>query len=170
MKKLSTTLFLFALVQSFCFSQIVTIKELVDKSSCKEFPCFNDFISAKGFSYLESETIKGSTTYLYTSDKQYTTSSNKSVRSSNMAIITFNANKTVTVGTRTSVVEQYRLLMKQLKVLGFKSFETENIQNGVVVQYLSDSYPEIIISVITDRIGKENEKWTSYHVSVTNTK
>ena len=146
-------------------SQTVTIQELLDKSKCKDFTCYNDFIIQKGFSYFKSDTETGGKWYLYLSDKKSPTSSTPSVSTSNTSIITFNSDGSTTAGFRTAIIEQYRSIMTQIKTLGFTAASTKNIDNGVVVKYTSVKYPKVQIAVQTDKIG-DSSTWTSYDISI----
>lgn len=146
-------------------SQTVTMQELLDKSKCKEYSCFNDFIATKGFSYFKSDEESRGKWYLYLSDEKFPTSSNSDVSISNSSIITFNTDGSTTSGFRTAIIERYTSMLSQLKSLGFIAISTTDIDNGVIVSYQSKSQPNVTVSVQTDKIG-DSAKWTSYDISV----
>jgi hypothetical protein len=163
MRKLTLTLITSILFASTTFGQTVNFSDLLEKSKCKSFECFNDFITTKGFSLSESN----EKFYLFMSDKKFPTTSTPSVTTKNTAIILFGTDGSTKTGTRTAVKSHYDDLLKQIKAIGFISTKTENIENGVIVHYKLKSNPKISVAIQTDQLEKEGVKWTSYDISMT---
>lgn len=165
MRKIISTIVLSLIMILSAYSQTVSVQYLLDKSKCKDFTCYNDFITQEGFSYFKSDKGEGGNWYLYLSDEKFPTSSTPTVSTSNTSIITFNTDGSVTTGFRIAIVQQYNLIIGRLKELGFVSVSIKDVDNAVVVEYQSETYPGASIAVQTDKIG-DSETWISYDITV----
>ncbi len=110
------------------FAQRLTADEMLEKSKCRTFDCFNDFILPKGFSFLNSgDTLIGNNvnckTYAYSSDKE-DLNSTKEISTKNVAAIIFNSNNKVSIFYRTASKDYYLKLLNEFKSKGFYSYRT----------------------------------------------
>lgn len=163
MKNIISILFLVLFVSLNTESQTVNFSDLLDKSKCKSFDCFNDFIINRGFSLSKSD----ETYYLFMSDKEFPTTSTNEITTKNVAMILFGSDGSITTSARTAVKSHYDILLKQIKASGFTSFKTKNIENGVIVYYKLKSNPKISVAIQTDQLSKDEYTWTSYNISIT---
>gem|GEM_PF-3530195 len=165
MKKLIIILTGLTILSLGVFGQTVTIKDLIDRTNCDDYSCFNNFITTKGFSYFESEDSETGRTYFYTSNKKFPASSTPEISTPNIAILTLSDTGSPICGFRTSVVEHYNVMIAQLKSMGFISMFVLDIEDGVSETYKFPSYPKLSVRIETNRIG-DGKQWTSYYIGI----
>lgn len=133
------------------YGQTISIKDMINKTTCKSYSCFNDWIITKGFSYTSVKNIGigGGKQYIYSSDETFTITSNKSLVTTNIASIDFYLDGTgVSFGT--AVKNHYLKLFSELKFLKFIARQTEDEENGTIaVTYTSSQYPKVFVSIRT---------------------
>ncbi len=149
------------------YAQTVTIKELISKTKCRDFSCFNDLITNRGFSFNASGKHDETTSwYRFSSDKAFVATSNPGVTSHNQSIVSFGKNTSVGFGT--SYKPHYKALMDELAALKFKSSPAiDEGEGSIAVVYSSAVYPKITITLRTILITKPGlGSWTYYDFQV----
>ena len=163
MKKIYVFLILIPLAS---FGQKISFSELLEKSNCKSFECFNDFITDKGFSFYGAEESEGTTMYIFTSDIEFSSTTEPNLVTKNICLIGFNESNCQVAGLRTVVKPYYEELLKQIKSNGFFYSNTTKDEFGVHMNYILKSNPKILIIVSLEPIEKEGLKFTEYAISI----
>lgn len=162
-----TTLLLF-MISFFPILNAQTPKliELIEKTKCQDFSCYNSYITAKGFSYNKFGKEDWGTYYRYASDEEFVTSSNIDIRTRNQSIFVLYPNNTVGTGFGTSYKPHYQTFMNELNSLGFKSVETWTEEGGTIAtEYISVNYSSIriVFRTMISKIGESYDKsWIYY--------
>lgn len=163
MRKELLSAFAFSLLSFSAFGQVLSIKELIDYTKCKDFTCFNELIVNKGYSYDETTTESNGKTYRYSSDQRFPITSTKGLDNKNTSSLFFQNNGTIAASVYTCDKSQYQALMTQLRALQFKPVLTKNDDLGIAVVYSSSQLPKISMIV---RTGSQNHaelgKFTYY--------
>ena len=159
------TLFLY----SFTHGQEISIDDVLTKTSCKTFTCFNNFIVKKGFSYWNTSELDGNNMYGFSSDKKV--SSPEGVTGRNTAWLYYDEkHKYSAVSINTINKDYYLDLKEQLAVKGFKETHSESTGvGGLRVFYKSKNHPKISIKILIERLTEKNLSWTSYDFEVKKT-
>lgn len=157
------------------FSQTITVDEMIEISKCKNFTCFNNFISQRGFSLSEIDTSTlDVTTYTYLSDGFTDTLSNgfvfrnacqfileKGIFWDYSVTITF-----FTIGKKTYQDFLSGLNNHQFKVVDERVLPKQDSGNKVITKYESELYNDIKNTIkITSSVTPENDNgifYTSY--------
>ena len=150
------------------FGQKMSFSELLEKSKCKSFECFNDFIKEKGFSFLNSseDLDSGTTFYAFSSDIEFQSTTEPNLLSKNVCLIGFNESDCQVASIRTVVKSYYEELLKQIKSNGFVFLNTTKDEYGVHLNYSLKSNPKILIIVSLEPTEKEGLKYTEYAISI----
>lgn len=153
------------------FAQVLTLNNLIEKSKCNTYDCFNPFILKKGF-HLKTDTIFPLyRSYIYISDKKYTVADG-----SNQATVSlYKDNSEVTVAFATESKSLYMAYLDSLTKTDFKSVELEPENNDGVMKHTtyydrSLKYPElsILLTVLTFEVNSEEHNF--YNISVSRKK
>lgn len=148
----------------------LTIDDLLNSQKCKTYDCYDKFITRKGFEFDYINEKSDYTTYTYISKKSFllTTVEGNTMPYRNFSTFTIYKNSTLISYATGDKNIYYHLLLNELTAKGFTSFETINESFGttVAVKYNSDKYPNIIITVRTSRLSKDNNSWINYQFSI----
>ena len=125
MKLFFSVINLLLLFSATAFSQTVTIKELIEKTNCRNVQCFNSFIMKKGFS--PDSTIHKSkglnSSVCYKGDKFNSGPSKEVLRKPNYSCFSSQGNGKVKIDFGTSIKSHYRTILAELDSLKFRSEE-----------------------------------------------
>ena len=136
----------------FCFKgncQTVTITDIMDHMSCKDFSCINDFITAKGFSYTKSADKDTHITYIYSSDDAVQATSSKELLFKNEFHYTVGNDGKILLKFVTVSKPQYQELMKEVTALKFTVVTSSDLPGGMrVMIYGSPAYKNMSLYII----------------------
>ena len=168
MKKKFYIISAFLLLTSSVFSQKITIDDMINKTKCKTLTCFSDFITTKGFSYLTVKQTDDYKNYCFASDEIVNSSSTEGIITKNHAWFYISTDtKNVSVSVVTSDRNYYSVLISQMRANAFMESSSEtDVAGQIRVIYTSNSYPTMTIKIITQRLTKDSNSWTSYDIDV----
>jgi hypothetical protein len=148
-------------------AQTLTADEMISKTSCTSFDCFNEFVTNKGFSFNKYVDAESGNMYMFFSDRKFLDVSG-TVRTNNSAIINFQKNnKYINLGFRTANKNQYIKLLLGFQIKGFREENTVQTDSSrVIVNYTSAKFPDISLTIFYDRAKKGELEWTSYNFDV----
>lgn len=149
-------------------SQNLTADKIISLSDCTSFTCFNKVVASGGFSYLWTKENKNLTFYVYNSDRKFSADSTPSITTPNTTTFVISDDKKVSAcAFRTSEKSLFNSILSDFMKKGFEELNTKPAENGVVTNYYSSSYPELFLSVTTDRLSQEGVgEWTSYNFHI----
>lgn len=161
MKKMKKIIFIALIViSSTAFGQKVSFKELLEKSKCKSYDCFDDFITTKGFSLNSiDEGI-----YYYNSAKEF--SSNTEVVCANICGIGFGENGCQSVLMQTVDKAYYNQLLNEIKSYGFVFSNTIKDENGVNMYYKLNSNHNIKVDIVMYSSETKGIKSINYQILI----
>ena len=171
MKKILLLLWVAILITGFkSYAQVLKATEMIAKSKCQTFECYNNFITDKGFSFKKSTTeSNGVTYYLFVSDKQFHADNNTKVSASNNSTIGFKSAdaKYRSVGIRTVSKSYYKQLLSDFKKLGYTELMTTPApNNGVSTTYSATGKYPYLLYVLVETLEYDGEKYTSYNFTI----
>lgn len=152
------------------YSQRISIEEMINKTKCKTFSCFSDFVTTKGFSYYKVIQEENYKLYAFTSDARIDNSSNENSTSKNMAWFHLsNDGKETRITMNTGDRNYYSILINQMNAKLFVENSSETTEEGNVrIIYTSSNYPNMSIKILTARLTNEDRTWTNYDIEVRN--
>nr|WP_295926593.1 hypothetical protein [uncultured Dyadobacter sp.] len=154
-----------SIAHSEVYGQKVSITELMDKSYCKEFMCYQNFITEKGFSFMNY--TDGETGKYYTYQSDLFTAKENGVSLKNISTVGFLKTGSVTSGIRKSDKAYWKVLMDELQSKKFKSRSTDNEDGDTVrVWYRSPSFTNFEILITIETVHGHGTSWPSYDVTI----
>lgn len=177
-RKMKKIILLTALIHLvvFAFSQKLTLTEMIEKTKCKTFTEFNNFITSKEFTYekVDDKCCSG-TLYMFHSDVYEDSLDNGCMyRTQCQFFIGADArenDRTVAFITRTK--KNYHPILKQLEKLKFKvTKEVKDAMNldRVTAYYSSPSYIGIEVQItLSSEKDLLDKPMTMYFINVVNT-
>ncbi len=154
------------------FSQTIQLSELITKASCKDFTCYNDFITRKGFSFNKNNTDTGGITYIYFSDSEFATTSNPAIIIRDLSVLKIDSAGVPTVLFGTGEKSHYQSFYDQLAKLGFTQIKTTSKNdkaNTVETLYQSEKYPKTEVVFSIQAGSSDDSTFTFYSFAVKKT-
>lgn len=159
------TAFLTFGISAFC--QKLTISEMIDKTSCKTFNCFGNFVTTKGFSFYQVLDIENLKYYSYLSEEQAESSHNTKNTTSITIPVDGGNERRVSMTTNDRIY--YSELIKQMTAKGFIEKSSETTDDGKLrVIYNSKLYKNFSIKILIQKLTTEGYSWTNYDIEVRN--
>jgi hypothetical protein len=144
MGKMLNILFTLILLSYSSYSQRVKLVDMINISKCKEYSCFNDFVITKGFCFEEIANERPDITLYRFSSCNFISDGPQGINTKDQASYGLITTGSIMADIGTASNNYYRLLLSELKGLGFISYSTDNSStNSVRVQYTSVRYPNI---------------------------
>lgn len=147
-------------------AQTLTADEMISKTNCKNFDCFSEFVTNKGFSFESSNIDTTGYFYLFLADIP-TEDATKQVKVRNVATYIAYKDKRTGVGFTTVNKSHYQKLLDDFKQKGFAITLTSTPKpNRVWTYYRSGKYPGVSLGIITEKQKEGNKEWTVYDFTV----
>ena len=160
---------LISFTASMVLAQTLTANELLTKSKCNSFDCFNDFLISKKISLGKSGKAENFEYYFYLSDKKFTAQSNSKVVIPNrVGVIIYSDGTLNRFDITITSSSNYQTLKKSfLTELGFVSQGTFNqeddtAESNIYTNYFSKKHPNVELRINTIVRESEGEEWTEY--------
>lgn len=144
-------------------AQHLTADDFIRQCECRNFDCFNDFITNRGFSFDHVENEEKQKSYMFFSD-EFIEGSN--VRTKDVVLFTIADGIFISAGIRTADKRFYQRLINEFKKMGFVVTMTNDTTNRVNISYRSAQFKNIIVNLTIDKAVKNDLSWTSYYIAV----
>ena len=166
-KKLLFVLFIVSTALN-VFGQRPTLRELITKTNCTDFDCYENYMTSKNFCFLKSTDGEYGKYYTFNScDFINDGPRNLGVSLKNTSTLGLLTTGATVTGIATPSNTYYQTLSTELRSLGFTIIGQPETEGTTITRnYTSSRYPRVFIMLIIQRVENNGTSWQLWNFTV----